>query len=339
MRVLLIKTSSMGDVIHTLPALTDAGNAIQSISFDWLVEDAFSEIPPWHPLVDKVIPVSLRRWRKGIFSETTRAGWKTLRHNLHEREYDLVLDAQGLIKSAFLSFFAKGKRAGLDWCSARESLASIAYQKKCKVNFYQHAIVRMRQLFSSALGYKLPESEPVFGLNMPTASLTSNEKYVVFLHGTTWESKQWPETYWMQLTDYASREGFRIKIGGGNPTEVARAERIAAYNSHVDVMPYLDIKTMAGLLAHSQAAVAVDTGFGHLAAALDVPTVSIYGSTNPDYTGALGKTSMHLAPVFPCSPCVSRICTYKGIADVAPACYITVPPSRVWETVQRIIRS
>ena len=176
MRVLLIKTSSMGDVIHTLPALTDAGNAIPGISFDWLVEDAFSEIPPWHPLVNNVIPVSLRRWRKGIFSETTRAGWKTLRLALQEREYDLVLDAQGLIKSAFLSFFAKGTRAGLNVRSARESLASLAYQKKYSVNFYQHAIVRMRQLFSSALGYPLPETGPVFGLNMPPASFSSKEK-------------------------------------------------------------------------------------------------------------------------------------------------------------------
>lgn len=337
MRVLLLKTSSMGDIIHTLPALTDAGNALQNIRFDWVVENSFAEIPPWHPLVDRVIPVALRRWRKGILSSDTRTGLRQLKKTFNEQHYDLILDAQGLVKSAFLAFLAKGTRVGLDWGSARESLASIAYQKKCTVNFYQHAILRMRQLFSQALNYKLPETAPVFGLTMPPPSSSLNEKYLVFLHGTTWDTKQWPESYWMQLVDLAGASGYRVKIGGGNPIEVERAERIARHNPIVDVMPYLDIKTMAGLLANAKAAVAVDTGFGHLAAALDVPTVSIYGSTNPAYTGALGKTSIHLATQFACSPCVSRTCTYKGSTLVTPGCYATVPPSMVWERVRSIV--
>src|SRR3990167_8502552 len=101
MRVLSIKTSSMGDLIHTFPALTDAGKAIPGITFDWVVEDVFAAIPTWHPLVNKVIPVALRRWRKGIFSSETRAGWRQLRQTMHAQDYDLVLDAQGLVKSAF----------------------------------------------------------------------------------------------------------------------------------------------------------------------------------------------------------------------------------------------
>ena len=327
MRVLLIKTSSMGDVIHTLPALTDAGNALPGIRFDWVVESSFAEIPPWHPRVDRVIPVALRRWRKNIFSADTRAGWKQFRNELRGQKYDLILDAQGLAKSAFLSFLAQGTRVGLDWHSARESLASLAYQRKCSVNFYQHAIVRMRSLFSQALGYPLPDTAPVFGLTMPPVPVSSQEPYLVFLHGTTWDTKQWPETYWMQLADLASAAGYRVKIGGGNPAEVARAERIARHNAVVDVMPYLDIKTMAGLLANAKAAVAVDTGFGHLGAALDVPMVSIYGSTNPEYTGALGKTSIHLAAEFSCAPCVSRDCRFKEPSAVTPACYTTIPPS------------
>ncbi len=134
MRVLLIKTSSMGDLIHTLPALTDAGNAIPGIQFDWIAEESFAEIPAWHPLVRRVIPVALRRWRKGVFSKETREGWRELRAALHE-QYDLVLDAQGLMKSAFLTFFAKGTRAGLDFRSAREGFAALAYQKKCTLIF------------------------------------------------------------------------------------------------------------------------------------------------------------------------------------------------------------
>jgi heptosyltransferase-1 len=337
MRILLIKTSSMGDLIHTLPALTDAGRAIPGVEFDWVVEESFAEIPTWHPLVKEVIPVALRRWRKGVFSSDTRAAWTAWRQALQSHPYDVILDAQGLAKSAFLTFFAKGPRAGLDWSSARESLASLAYQRKYTVNFYQHAIVRMRSLFSQALGYALPETPPDFGVErQPFAQQNNAGNYIVFLHGTTWTSKQWPEAYWVQLAEMVKQAGYRIKIGGGNAEEVARAQRIASQCDAVDVMPYLSISNMAALLANAKGAVAVDTGFGHLAAALTIPTVSIYGSTNPAYTGALGSKSIHLAAQFPCAPCLNRDCTYKQPSPETPACYTTIPPITVWKALQQI---
>src|SRR3990167_10290482 len=107
MRILLVKTSSMGDIIHTLPALTDAGAAIPGIQIDWMIEEVFAEIPRWHALVNEVIPIAFRRWRKNIFSLASRNEWKQLRTCLQERQYDLILDAQGLVKSAFLTFLAK----------------------------------------------------------------------------------------------------------------------------------------------------------------------------------------------------------------------------------------
>jgi len=334
MHVLLIKTSSMGDLIHTLPALTDAGNALPGIQFDWVVEESFAEIPEWHPLVKRVIPVSLRRWRKSWLSAETRHALQALRTTLHEESYDLVLDAQGLIKSGFLALLAKGPRAGLDFRSARESFASFAYQQKHTVNFKQHAVVRMRSLFSQALHYPLPGTPPAFGVDRkcftpPAAS----QPYLVFLHGTTWASKQWPEIYWQTLARMAGEQGFRVKISGGNDEELARAARIGANNPAVDLLPRLTIRQMADLLSGARAAVAVDTGFGHLAAAMDIPTVSIYGSTNADYTGALGPSSVLLSAKFPCAPCLNRDCTYRQSADVTPACYATVPPAVVWETL------
>lgn len=337
MRVLLIKTSSMGDVLHTLPALTDAGHALPGISFDWAVENAFAEIPSWHPLVKKVIPIALRRWRKGIFSKETRLEWKQLREELNSSEYDLILDAQGLVKSAFLTFFAKGVRAGLDWRSAREAFASLVYQRKYTVNFYQHAIVRMRSLFSQALNYPLPGTAPQFGLDRGELQKSQTEKYLVFLHGTTWVTKEWPETYWIALAHLAKAAGYRIKIGGGNAVEVERANRIASHNDSIDVTPYLTIAQMAALLANAKGAVAVDTGFGHLAAALDVPLVSLYGPTNPEFTGALGNTSLHLAAQFSCAPCLRRTCNYKGASAVSPACYGSLHPEQVFATLQTLI--
>lgn len=337
MRVLLIKTTSMGDLIHTLPALTDASRAIPGITFDWVVEDVFKDIPRWHPAVDKIIPVALRRWRKGVFSQETRSGLSQLRQQVRQQHYDLILDAQGLVKSSLLTFFASGTRAGLDWKSARESLASLAYQRKFKVDFYQHAIVRMRTLFSLALGYPLPASIPDYGLNKQQFSpQVSDDNYLVFLFGTTWTSKQWPETYWSQLAELAGKSGLRVKVSGNNAEELQAAGRIAANHTNVDILPRLTIAEMANLLANAKAAVAVDTGFGHLAAALDIPTVSIYGSTNPAYTGALGKSAVNLAANFPCSPCLSRECTYKGVSSVTPACYATVEPLRVWTALQAL---
>lgn len=333
MRILLVKTSSMGDLIHTFPALTDAGRAIPGIEFDWLVEDIFAEIPEWHPLVKDIIPVALRRWRKNIFTAQTFREWRALRRILKQKHYDLIIDAQSLVKSAFLTYLGQGKRVGLDWTSARESLASLAYKKKLNVNFKQHAISRMRELFAKALGYEMVGDEPDFNLSIKHKPTEASPPYLVFLHGTTWESKLWPETYWQQLVEYANQAGYKIKMTGGNEDEHLRAQRIAHGKQNVDLMPRLSLSHMANLLSHAKAVVAVDTGFGHLAAALDVPTISIYGSTNPTYTGALGKRSLHLSAQFLCSPCLKRSCHYHSESVVTPACYATLPPSKVWQKV------
>lgn len=337
MRVLLIKTSSMGDLIHTLPALTDAGNAIPHVRFDWMAEESFAEIPQWHPRVDRVIPIALRRWRKNMFAKQTRQEWSALVNLLKSQQYDLILDAQGLVKSGFLALFANGPRAGLDFRSAREAFASFAYHEKHRVNFYQHAVLRMRQLFSEALRYPMPQTAPVFGLDRNKFSPpASNQPYLVFLHGTTWASKQWPESYWQELGRIVGSHGLRIKINGGNDAELARAARIAANNPAIDLLPRMSIKQMADLLAGAKAAVAVDTGFGHLAASLDLPTVSIYGSTNADFTGAVGSKSVLLQTQFPCSPCLNRECTYRQPSPVTPACYTTVSPASVWERLSKL---
>ncbi|OGT38366.1 MAG: lipopolysaccharide heptosyltransferase I [Gammaproteobacteria bacterium RIFCSPHIGHO2_12_FULL_38_14] len=336
MRVLLVKTSSMGDVIHTLPALTDAGNAHPEIQFDWLIEESFVDIPRWHPTVNDIIPVALRRWRKNILSKQTNSEWKQLRHLLREKNYDLILDAQGLIKSAFLTWLAKGKRAGLHFKSARESLASLFYHHRYQLNETDHAVWRMRSLFSQALGYQLPKTPADFGFHREQFPKQAElaEPYVVFLHATTWTSKLWPEPYWVALMKRVIQQGYRVKIGGGNHTEIERAKRIAGDCDAVDLVPRLSIAEMAALLAHARAAVAVDTGFGHLSAALTTPTISIYGSTDPSFTGAIGKQSIHLAASFPCSPCFARTCTYKQTSIVKPACYETVGPDRVWEALK-----
>ena len=124
MRVLVIKTSSLGDVIHALPALTDAARAIPGIRFDWVVEEGFAEIPTWHPAVDKVIPVAIRRWRKNLWQTFKSGEWRRFKQRIQSTKYDLVIDAQGLLKSAWLTRYVRAPVAGFDKNSAREPIAA-----------------------------------------------------------------------------------------------------------------------------------------------------------------------------------------------------------------------
>lgn len=340
MRVLLIKTSSMGDILHTLPALTDAQQALPTVSFDWLIEEAFAEIPLWHKAVNEVIPISLRRWRKGIFAKSTKTEWRHLRLLLKERKYDVILDAQGLIKSALFTFLTKGKRAGLDWRSARESLASLAYQHKCSVNYHQHAVVRMRSLFSQALAFPTILGPANFGLDKTSffQEQSNSVPYLVFLHATTWATKQWPEVYWIELANLAVKAGLQVKMSGGNDAELARSKRIAGASPAIHVLPRQTISDMAVLLANAYGVVALDTGFGHLAGALGVPTLALYGPTNPELTGVLGERAQNELTDFHCSPCLRRHCRYK-VSEIMPPCFTKLAPSLVWQKLVKLINN
>jgi heptosyltransferase I len=337
MRVLLIKTSSMGDILHCLPGLTDASNAIPGIMFDWVVEEAFQEIPRWHPCVNRIIPIAFRQWRKNPFAPKTIKAWRHFVSVINAQPYDLILDAQGLIKSAFLSLFAKGKRAGLDWHSARERLATLVYQQKVSVSFKQHAVVRIRELFSKTFNYPMPSTAADFNIRHYFLGTSSAQPYCVFLHGTTWKTKEWPEIYWVDLAKLLAQAGLSVKISGGNEHELARAARIRKYCNNVEVLPKQTISQMANLLIHASAVITVDTGFGHLAAALSVPTIAIYGATHAGLTGTLGAQAKHLAANFPCAPCLRKVCHYKGNAKIKPACYETLTPQKVWAMLQAMI--
>jgi len=337
-RVLIIKTSSLGDVIHTLPAITDAAHAIPGIRFDWVVEEGFAEIPSWHPAVDQVIPVAIRRWRKNIWQTLKSGEWKAFKQRVHARKYDLVIDAQGLVKSAWLTRYVKAPVAGLDRYSAREGLASRFYDRRLSVATGQHAVERVRQLFALALAYDLPEGIGNYGLDLDRLQLPPAAPYVVFLHGTTWATKHWPEAYWRELAERMGRRKLQVRLPWGNPAEKARAERIAQGLNNCQVLPKLNLVGVARVLAAAKACVAVDTGLGHLAAALDVPTISLFGPTNPGLTGAYGRAQVHQASDFPCAPCLQKKCTYKPSADDLrrfdlkrewPLCFTRLNPEHV----------
>jgi len=328
-RVLLIKTSSLGDVVHTLPALTDAQRAIPGIQFGWVVEEGFAEIPAWHPAVAQVIPVAIRRWRKSLW-QTLRSGeWRRFKARLRETRYDLVIDAQGLLKSAWLTRYVKAPVAGLDRDSAREPLASRFYDRRYAVPRDQHALERVRQLFAQALGYELPQGIGDYGLDRAQLATPGEEPYLLFLHGTTWPSKHWPEAYWRELAERMSAFGWAIRLPWGNAEEKARAERIAEGIAGASVLPRLNLGGVAKVVAGARACVAVDTGLGHLAAALDVPSISLYGPTLPGRVGAYGRSQVHL--------CASGPDAGKG--DRVKPCFDDLLPERVASELKALLRS
>ncbi|MCL5260977.1 MAG: lipopolysaccharide heptosyltransferase I [Gammaproteobacteria bacterium] len=295
MKVLIIKTSSMGDMIHTLPALTDAKNAYPDICFDWVAEESFVEIPKWHPAVRKVMPLAIRRLRKNIFKALRSTELKNFLQELKQEKYDFIIDAQGLIKSSWIAAFATGLRCGYSFNSVREIPAALFYQKRFSVAKNLHAITRIRKLFSMALGYQFQDATLDYGIKFAAGEIEkSPEKYLVFIHAASQDNKLWPEKNWEELTKLAVAKGYKVKLPWGNAKEHERALRLAKISEQVIVLPKSSLTEIAKVLKNAAAIVAVDTGFSHLAAALGVKTITLYGPTNPDLTGAIGKNQTHL---------------------------------------------
>lgn len=291
-RVLIVKTSSMGDVLHTLPALTDAITAYPDICFDWVVEEGFAQIPSWHQAVDTVIPVAIRRWRKNWFSASIRAERAQFRQAIQAHHYDAVIDAQGLLKSAFLvTRYAKGTKHGYSRQSAREPLASFFYDIRHDVSKKMHAVERIRQLFALSLNYPIPQSQGDYGIAQHFLSLPSFDErpYLVFLHATTRDEKHWPESHWRELIALLADSGSRIKLPWGAEHEHQRAIRLAKDFDYVDVLPKMSLADVAQVIAGAKSVVSVDTGLSHLTAALDKPNITLFGPTDPGLIGGYGK--------------------------------------------------
>ena len=330
MRVLLIKTSSLGDVIHTLPALTDALRVNPNIRFDWVVEEGFAEIPHWHPAVDQVIPVAIRRWRKNLLQTWRNGEWSDFKKRIHQQQYDLVIDAQGLLKSAWLTRGLKAPLGGFSRKSVREPMAIYFYDRQITVGANLHAVERIRQLFAQALDYPLPEQMGEYSLQRERlATAAAQEQYVLFLHGTTWPSKHWPQAQWRALAEQLVEHNIAVRIPWGNASEEARAHAIAAGLAGVRVLPQLNLTGVAAQIAGARACVAVDTGLGHLAAALDVPCVSLYGPTLPGRVCAYGQGQVHLCATGP----------NAGLGDRNLDCFASLGAEQVLAALQPLLNS
>ncbi len=329
MRLLLVKTSSMGDVIHTFAALTDAKKARPDLEIDWLVEEGFADVARLHPAVARVIPVAMRRWRRALFSATTRREVTALRRTLRAADYDLVLDAQGLVKSAILSKLAGRPVDGLDGASLREPLARFAYARRHAVPKGLHAVERLRRLFGAALGYTPDLTRLDWGL---AARTTAETPTVMLLHGTSWPSKRWPTDCWIDLARLVADAGLVPTLTWSDPDEEEVAAAVAEAEPRTHVIPRSRLAEVAAVIASARAVVGTDTGLTHLAAAYDRPTVAIFLSTAPGLTAPRGAHVTVLAPAIDCAPCRRPQCPRVAVG-ARPPCVATVAPDRVAEAL------
>lgn len=302
---LLIKTSSLGDVVHMLPAISDAAQTLPDVVFDWVVEEGFAEVPVWHPQVRNVIPVAIRRWRKSLLKREVRQQISAFKTTLQAKTYDKVIDSQGLVKSALISRFARGTRYGYNRHSIREPLAALCYQHKMAVSFKEHAITRNRLLLGEALGYE-PDlqhldygiadnavfRDALHGLFADNDVSERNElglpdKYLVALHGTSRKDKEWPLTAWQHFIPAMGESGYAVLLPWGNEAEHSRANTLARQYENAQVLPRCSLTQLAGLIANAAAVIGMDTGLMHVAAAFEKKGIALYPVTQPELTGVL----------------------------------------------------
>jgi heptosyltransferase-1 len=284
--VLFIKTSSLGDVIHHMPALTEAKSRRPDTRFRWVVEEAFAPLVRLHPMIDEVIPVAARQWRQAMNRPGTWRAFRQFRHDLRQCRYDAIVDTQGLVKSALMAHLASGRRHGYDLESIREPVASWFYDVRHRVAWQQHAIIRNRALTGLALGYE-PSGEPDYGLDRERLAVYTGAPYAVLLHATARPSKQWSQQNWRTLA-IALGSQIEVVLPYGTDAERARSEAIAQDVARPRVPARMPIDAMARLIAGASFVVGVDTGLLHLAAALGVPLVAIFVDSDPGMTGPMG---------------------------------------------------
>lgn len=292
MKVLIVKTSSMGDVIHTFPALEDARRARPDIVFDWCVEEAFAPIVALHPAIRKIHTVATRRWRKNLLAGKTWREALALRHALREGTYDLVIDAQGLLKSALVAKQAGSPIAGFDRASAKEPSAAAFYDRRYGVSRDLHAIERTRCLFGLALGYEPDLAALDSGIAPPAAS--DPKKTAFLLHGTSREDKKWPVENWIETARLLVAAGMTPVTTWSNERERTVAEAIAAAIPETVLVEKSPLAEIAPIIGRSALVIGADTGLTHLASAYGLPTVAIFLTTQPGLTGPRGPFSSTL---------------------------------------------
>ena len=335
MRVLIIKLTSMGDLMHALPAITDAAVAIPDIEFDWVVDQAFADVPLWHPNVKRVIKTAHRQWRKAPIKAWRDGRLSSFYKDLNEQHYDTVIDLQSNLKSAVVSWLSNSEVHGLDKEGCREKPAHWAYKYRYTVNTKQHSIEKMRELMAQALNYNVPDKQADYGVDLSHYSLPKldfelPENYLLLVHNASWNTKLWPIASWQSLTEKAISAGYSVVLPCGNNEEHQRAQHIASVNPQAFALPRLSLNEMASVTHHARGAACSDTGLAHLAAVAGIPSVTLYGATDPKRIGTYGKNQQHIV-----SDDLQKALINPKKGDAFSMEAITV--EHVWDTLQTLL--
>jgi len=285
--VLVVRPSSLGDIVHALALIADVRANRPDLAIDWVAEETFRPLVALDPGVRRVLPVAFRRWRHHPFAAVTWRELAAFRRDMRQERYTAILDLQEQVKGALIARMASGVRHGPDRASIREPVATLLHDAHHAIDPHQHLIDRCRQLAAAALGYRF-DGPPRFGIVAPppaAADLSPDRPYVVFVHATSRADKLWPDAEWRRLISVFAQTGYRVLLPWGSPDERSRSERLAQDEPAAGVPPRQTLPALTGLLARAELVVGVDTGLVHLAAALGTPTVALFTATDPALAG------------------------------------------------------
>ncbi|MBN2233135.1 MAG: lipopolysaccharide heptosyltransferase I [Deltaproteobacteria bacterium] len=340
MRVLIVKVSALGDVVHTLPVLAYLTQTAPGVEIDWLVEEESAPLLEGHPLIAEVLRLRTRHWRTlGLYGMMQE--FFTFAAALRRRHYDLVLDLQGNAKSGMFTVVARGNnKYGFDRDEVREPLNLLAGGRRVALLPAERAVARRALAVArTALpgGGDVPLTGPLHLVPEARAAVRRrlkvegwNRKPLAVLHyGTTWATKLWAREHWQTLAARLTREQeIQILLTWGNERERTAAESIAAAaGRRAALWPRTSLPELAALLAEADVAVGGDTGPIHVAAALGTPTVSIYRATDGNRNGPPGDRHIRLQAPRSCSPCLRKHC------DRDTVCARSISPEEVYAAV------
>jgi heptosyltransferase-1 len=286
--VLVVRASSLGDIVYALAVAADIRSARPELAVDWVAERGFVPLVELCADVRRVIPFGLRRWRSAPLDPATWREVGAFRRDLRKTRYAAILDLQEQMKGAVIARAARGRRHGFDRASIREPLATFGDDVHHRVARDLHFVERCRRLGAAALGYRA-DAPPRWNLRIPqVADIAPDRPYVVVLHATSRDDKLWPEAHWRIVLETWARAGFASILPWGSAAEQARSRRLAQGIERAIVPAWLGLQDVAALLARASLAIGVDTGFTHLAAVLGTPTIALFTVTDPALQGVAG---------------------------------------------------
>jgi len=345
MRILIIKTSALGDIIHALPLLDYLHQVCPGVRIDWVVEEAFLELLSGNPLLDRLITVAFKRWRKSPLARRSVSEIGAFRGQLQERQYDLVFDIQGNIKSGLVCWLAHSKqKIGFSRNAMQERLNGLFTDQKVELlPDDRHATTRYLRIVSAPFGV-----DPA-GLELTTDIHTALEDeaavkllppgssgpIVLFHAGTTWQTKLWHESGWVALArELLQRHSdATILLSWGNDAEHGMVLRIAQQiGSRVRVLERMSLKRFAALLKRVDCVVGGDTGPVHLAAVVGTATVSFYRCTDGSLNGPKGERHVIVQSPLACTKCLKKSCERNE------ECIGSITPQALADGVESILR-